>query len=73
MLWKILTYWKMFWKMSLGKRACWLLIGFFLSLSLYLISESFGNVAMVVFGVTVVLPIYMSFISPSPYDDDTND
>jgi hypothetical protein len=55
--------------MSLGKRACWLLGGFFLSFSLYLISESFGNVAMVIFGVTVVLPISMSAFYPSPYDD----
>jgi len=61
--------------MSRGKRFCWLLGGFFLSFSLYFfVSESFGAAVMVVFGATVVLPIYMSFISPSPYDDDdTND
>ncbi|MDO8353664.1 MAG: hypothetical protein Q7T14_09390, partial [Aestuariivirga sp.] len=65
----------MFWKMSLSKRICWLLGGGLFSFSLYFfVSESIGAAVLVVFLATVVLPIYMSGIYPSPYDDDdTND
>lgn len=56
--------------MSRGKRACLALGGFFLAIALSFISEDLSVAVMVVYLATIVLPIYMSFIDPSPYNDD---